>query len=108
MLDEAIEISEALLMRNPDSPQSRYHIAVASFLKCQALGERSQGNAWSPTSEELEEFEKLRKRSLEEMILARESEEAQRIQYRHPPKSPFLLEDDTILNLLRHPSFDLV
>jgi len=102
-LDETIEISDALLLRHPDSPQCHYHIAVAAFLKSQLLVVQAEGDGANLSEQEASEYEELRKRALQEMTLARDSEEGQRLQYRSPSMSPFLDEDDQIVNLLRPP-----
>lgn len=100
-LDQAIEYAEALLIRHPDSPQCRYHIAVACFLKSQQLAEKADGVGANLSELEAQSYEELRKRASEEIILARDSDEAQRLQLRYPPLAPWLEEDDLMMHALR-------
>mmetsp|Transcript_81639 Transcript_81639/g.141410 ORF Transcript_81639/g.141410 Transcript_81639/m.141410 type:complete len:457 (+) Transcript_81639:892-2262(+) len=98
--DAAIEISEALLKRHPDSPQCQYHIAFASFHLAAILEDKAkQGEKVS--SEDGFAFEELRKRALQGMLESRESDEGQRLMPRAPLLPPWTEEDENILDLLR-------
>jgi len=105
--DAAIEISEALLLRYPDSPQCHYHIGVSCFMKSQELQDSVDGDADKFSEEEAASYKHLRERAQEAFLTARESEEGQRLQLRIPVVSPWLAEDDLIGNMLR-PCFNVL
>eukprot|EP00413_Alexandrium_margalefii_P016579 CAMPEP_0204543970 /NCGR_PEP_ID=MMETSP0661-20131031/20167_1 /ASSEMBLY_ACC=CAM_ASM_000606 /TAXON_ID=109239 /ORGANISM="Alexandrium margalefi, Strain AMGDE01CS-322" /LENGTH=470 /DNA_ID=CAMNT_0051550709 /DNA_START=1 /DNA_END=1409 /DNA_ORIENTATION=+ len=77
--DEAIEMSEALLKRHPESPQCHYHIGVACYQKAHRL----EAYAASARGEgRVQELADLKVRALAELAEARECEEGQRLAYR--------------------------
>mmetsp|Transcript_94691 Transcript_94691/g.276916 ORF Transcript_94691/g.276916 Transcript_94691/m.276916 type:complete len:947 (-) Transcript_94691:62-2902(-) len=101
--DEAIEVSEALLKRHPDSPQCHYHIGVACYQKAQRLEThanlRAQGRA--------QEIEDLKNTAFMKFAESRESEEGQRLMNRGirggPGRSdsPWLDVDDAMATALK-------
>eukprot|EP00411_Alexandrium_monilatum_P026100 CAMPEP_0175333672 /NCGR_PEP_ID=MMETSP0095-20121207/2401_1 /TAXON_ID=311494 /ORGANISM="Alexandrium monilatum, Strain CCMP3105" /LENGTH=937 /DNA_ID=CAMNT_0016630973 /DNA_START=53 /DNA_END=2866 /DNA_ORIENTATION=+ len=101
--DEAIEVSEALLKRHPESPQCHYHIGVACYQKAFHLENHSnlrmQGRA--------QEVADLKWRAMNELIESRECEEGQRLLNRGirggPGKtdSPWLDADDEMVEALK-------
>lgn len=95
--DAAIAVSEAVLKRHPDSPQSNYHIAVACYHKSL----RMEAVIGRPTPEQKEEYDQLRARGLRELIEARDSDEAQRSQHRNRIEAPWTEDDDFMIEFLK-------
>eukprot|EP00747_Dinoflagellata_sp_TGD_P037807 gnl/TRDRNA2_/TRDRNA2_139301_c2_seq1.p1 gnl/TRDRNA2_/TRDRNA2_139301_c2~~gnl/TRDRNA2_/TRDRNA2_139301_c2_seq1.p1 ORF type:complete len:416 (+),score=72.79 gnl/TRDRNA2_/TRDRNA2_139301_c2_seq1:3-1250(+) len=90
---DAVDVSEACLNRHPESPQCNYTIGFACYQMLIDLEEKS-GSA-------REEIDKLRRRALNELLTARDHEEAQRLLNRGRVEPPWLDEDDRMLAYLR-------
>lgn len=101
--DEAIEVSEALLKRHPESPQCHYHIGVACYQKAHRL----ENHANMRLPEMAKEVADLKVRAVTEFVESRDSEEGQRLLWRGirggPGKtdSPWLDEDDEMVDALK-------
>eukprot|EP00415_Alexandrium_ostenfeldii_P002584 UN2584 len=95
--DAAIAVSEAVLKRHPDSPQSNYHIALACYHKSLQM----EASIGKPTPEQKEAYDQIRARALRELLEARDSDEAQRSQHRSRIEAPWLEDDDYLLEVLK-------
>jgi len=98
--EDAIEVSEALLKRHPDSPQCHYHIGVACYFMSLKLEDKAS-IGYPLSSQEASTYEDLRKRGLQEMLDCRNSDEGARLEHRLPALPPWTEEDDHMMMLLR-------
>mmetsp|Transcript_1234 Transcript_1234/g.3169 ORF Transcript_1234/g.3169 Transcript_1234/m.3169 type:complete len:862 (-) Transcript_1234:17-2602(-) len=103
LFEETIAISEACLERHPSSPQCVYHIGVAC---CQLslLNEARESGGVPLSHADKELSDELRKRALECLLHARQSEEGQK---RKPnpgtcrvPEAPWLESDRLMIEIL--------
>jgi len=101
--DAAIEVSEALLKRHPESPQCHYHIGVACYQKAQHM----ESTVNLRLADKRKEVDTLKQRAIAELMESRECEEGQRLLYRGirggPGKqdSPWLDADDEMIESLK-------